>query len=53
MNEIVLKIDLPKEVINKLELVIIEAITETLEKHIEAIRAEPKLFSRTETAKKT
>lgn len=49
-NTFTLKIELPKEVINKLETVIINAVTRTLTEHIEKIKAEPKMLTRKEAA---
>ena len=50
-NSINLKIDLPQEVINRLEQVIIETVTRTIHQQVENIKAEPKMFTRKETAK--
>lgn len=49
-NSIILKIELPKEVINKLESLIIETVTRTLNQHVESIKAEPKMYTRKEAA---
>ena len=49
-NSIVIKIDLPDEVIKKLESVIIETVTRTLTEHIQKVKAEPKMLTRKEVA---
>jgi hypothetical protein len=49
-NTLTLKIELPKEVIEKLEKVIIETVTQTLTQHINKIKAEPKMYTRKEAA---
>lgn len=49
-NSINLKIELPQEVINRLESVIIETVTRTINQHVDNIKAEPKMFTRKEAA---
>lgn len=49
-NSINLKIDLPQDTLRKLEAVIIETVTKTLEKHVASIKAEPKMLTRKEAA---
>lgn len=49
-NFINLKIDLPQEVISKLENIIIETVTRTIQQHVADIKAEPKMFTRKEAA---
>jgi hypothetical protein len=49
-NSIHLKIDLPQDVIKKLENVIIETVTKTIQQHVGDIKAEPKMFTRKEAA---
>lgn len=49
-NSINLKIDLPPDIIKKLENVIIETVTKTLQEHVANIRAEPKMYTRKEAA---
>ncbi|WP_276374223.1 helix-turn-helix domain-containing protein [Chryseolinea sp. H1M3-3] len=49
-NLINLRIELPQEVINKLELVIIETVTKTIKAHVDNIREEPKIYTRKEAA---
>ena len=50
-NSISIKIDLPQEVITKLEQVIIETVSKTIQQHVDNIKAEPKMFTRKEAAK--
>jgi hypothetical protein len=49
-NTINLKIDLPQDIIAKLESVIIETVSKTLQQHVENIKAEPKMYTRKEAA---
>lgn len=49
-NSINLKIDLPQDVLNKLENLIIETVTRTIQQHVADIKAEPKMFTRKEAA---
>jgi hypothetical protein len=49
-NSINLKIDLPPDIIKKLENVIIETVTKTLQDHVASIKAEPKMYTRKEAA---
>lgn len=49
-NSISLKIDLPQDVINKLENIIIETVTRTIQQHVADIKAEPKMLTRKEAA---
>jgi hypothetical protein len=49
-NSINLKIDLPPDLIKKLENVIIETVTKTLQEHVASIKAEPKMYTRKEAA---
>jgi len=49
-NSINLKIDLPLDIIQKLENVIIETVTRTLRQHVSNIKAEPKMYTRKEAA---
>ncbi len=49
-NSINLKIDLPQDIIAKLESVIIETVSKTLQQHIANIKAEPKMYTRKEAA---
>lgn len=49
-NSINLKIDLPPDIIKKLENVIIETVTKTLQEHVANIKAEPKMYTRKEAA---
>ena len=49
-NLINLKIDLPEDVIRKLEEVIIETVTKTLKQRVSDIKAEPKMYTRKEAA---
>jgi hypothetical protein len=50
-NTFTLKIELPPEVIHKLELVITETITRTLHQHVASIKSEPMMVTRKEAAK--
>ena len=50
-NSINLKIDLPQEVISRLEQVIVETVTRTIQRHVSDIKSEPKMFTRKEAAK--
>lgn len=49
-NSINIKIDLPPEVISRLENEITETITRTIEQQVANIKAEPKMFTRREAA---
>jgi hypothetical protein len=49
-NSINIKIDLPQDVISKLENVIIDTVTRTIQQHVADIKAEPKMFTRKEAA---
>jgi len=49
-NLINIRIELPQEVINKLEFVIIETVTKTIKAHVDNIREEPKMYTRKEAA---
>jgi len=49
-NLINIRIELPQEVINKLELVIIETVTKTIKEHVDDIREEPRMYTRKEAA---
>jgi hypothetical protein len=49
-NSINIKIDLPQDVISKLENVIIETVTKTIQQHVASIKAEPKMYTRKEAA---
>lgn len=49
-NSINLKIDLPPDIIKKLENVIIETVTKPLQEHVANIKAEPKMYTRKEAA---
>jgi hypothetical protein len=49
-NSVNLKIDLPQEVLAKLERVIVETVTNTIKAHVESIRSVPKMFTRKEAA---
>jgi hypothetical protein len=49
-NSISLRIDLPPDIIKKLENVIIETVTKTLQEHVASIKAEPKMYTRKEAA---
>lgn len=49
-NSISVKIDLPPDIIKKLENVIIETVTKTLQEHVANIKAEPKMYTRKEAA---
>jgi hypothetical protein len=42
-NLINIKIELPQEVINKIESVIVETVTKTIKQHVDNIKAEPKM----------
>ena len=45
-----IRIELPQEVIKKLEFVIIETVTKTIKAHVDNIREEPKMYTRKEAA---
>ena len=45
-----LKIDLPQEVLTRLENVVIETVTRVIQQHVDNIKAEPKMYTRKETA---
>ncbi|MFZ6011741.1 MAG: MerR family transcriptional regulator [Bacteroidota bacterium] len=49
-NSINLKIELPQDVIKKLESIIIETVTKTIQQHVGDIKTEPKMFTRKEAA---
>lgn len=49
-NSINLKIDLPDDVLRRLENIIVETVTKTLQQHIDNIKTEPKMFTRKEAA---
>ncbi len=49
-NLINIRIELPQEVINKIESVIIETITKTIKQQVDNIKAEPKMYTRKEAA---
>lgn len=49
-NLINIKIELPQEVINKIESVIIETVTKTIKQQVDNIKAEPKMYTRKEAA---
>jgi hypothetical protein len=49
-NLINIKIELPQEVLNKLESVIIETVTRTIKQQADNIKAEPKMYTRKEAA---
>jgi len=49
-NSINIKIDLPQDVLSKLENVIIETVKKTIQQHVADIKAEPKMFTRKEAA---
>ena len=49
-NFINLKIDLPQDILTKLENLIMETIKKTLQQHVANIQAEPKRFTRKEAA---
>lgn len=49
-NSINIKIDLPQDVISKLENVIIETVKKTIQQHVADIKCEPKMFTRKEAA---
>lgn len=49
-NLIHIRIELPQEVINKLEFVIVETVTRTIKAHVDNIREEPKMYTRKEAA---
>ena len=49
-NLINIRIELPQEVINKLESVIVETVTKTIKAHVANIREEPKMYTRKEAA---
>jgi hypothetical protein len=49
-NLINIKIELPQEVLNKLESVIIETVTRTIKQEVDNIKAEPKMYTRKEAA---
>jgi hypothetical protein len=49
-NSINLKIDLPQDVINKIENIIIDTVTRTIQRHVSDIKAEPKMYTRKEAA---
>ncbi len=50
-NSINIQVELPQVVIDKLQSVIIETVKNTLKQHMDDIKAEPKMFTRKETAK--
>jgi hypothetical protein len=51
LNDLInLKIDLPPDIIKKLENVIIETVTKTLQEHVGNIKAEPKMYTWKEAA---
>ncbi len=50
-NLINLRIELPQEVINKLESIIVATVTKTLQEHVGSIKAEPKMYTRIEASK--
>ncbi len=50
-NSINLKIDLPQEVIARLEQVIVDTVTRTIKLQVADIKSEPKMFTRKEAAK--
>ena len=49
-NLINIRIQLPQEVINKIESVIVETVTKTIKQHVDNIKAEPKMYTRKEGA---
>ena len=49
-NLINIKIELPQEVLNKLESVIIETVTRTIKQEVDNIKEEPKMYTRKEAA---
>jgi hypothetical protein len=49
-NFINLKIDLPDDLIQKLEKVIVDTVTRTLQQRVADIKAEPKMYTRKEAA---
>lgn len=49
-NSINIKIELPKEIFTKLESVIVETVTKTIRQQANIITAEPKMYTRKETA---
>ena len=49
-NLINIRIELPQEIIDKLEFVIIETITKTIKAQVDNIREEPKIYTRKEAA---
>jgi hypothetical protein len=49
-NSISVKIDLPPDIIKKLENVIIETVTKTLQEHVACIKAESRMYTRKEAA---
>lgn len=49
-NLINIKIELPQEVLNRLESVIIETVTRTIKQEVDNIKAEPKMYTRKEAA---
>lgn len=49
-NFINLKIDLPDDLIQKLEKVIVDTVTKTLQQRVADIKAEPKMYTRKEAA---
>ena len=49
-NIVNLKIDLPPDILKKLETVIIDTVSRVLQQHVSNIKAEPKMYTRKETA---
>jgi lipoate-protein ligase A len=49
-NSIHFKIDLPSEVLKKIEQVIIDTVTKTIQQHVTSIKTEPRMFTRKEAA---
>ena len=49
-NLINIRIELPQEIIDKLEFVIIETVTKTIKAQVDNIREEPKMYTRKEAA---
>lgn len=49
-NLINIRIELPQEIIDKLEFVIIETVTKTIKAQVDNIKEEPKMYTRKEAA---
>jgi hypothetical protein len=50
-NIVMLRIELPKDVIENLQRIITETVIRALSDHVDKVKTEPKLYSRKEVAK--